>query len=62
MTTRQTSGRDANGAAAGGKPDPLTSDEAVVRTGRKSRKAAGPDGPDATVIGDTFKTPRGAKA
>jgi hypothetical protein len=27
----------------------------VKRTGLKSRRAAGPDGPDATVIGDTFK-------
>ncbi len=62
MTGKQPSGREANGAVPGGKPDPLTSDEAVLRTGRKSRKAAGPDGPDATVIGDTFKIAPGAKA
>lgn len=62
MTKKQSSGREANGAAPGGKPDPATSDEAVLRTGRKSRKAAGPDGPDATVIGDTFKTAPGQKA
>jgi len=62
MTTKQSSGREANGAAPGGKPDPLTSDEAVLRTGRRSQKAAGPDGPDARVIGDTFKTAPGGKA
>jgi ribonucleotide monophosphatase NagD (HAD superfamily) len=61
MTKAQTRGREANGAAPGGKPDPLTSDEAVARTGRQSRKAAGPDGPDATVIGDGFKTAPGTK-
>ena len=36
-------------------PDGSTSEAAVKRTGLKSRRAAGPDGPDATVIGDTFK-------
>lgn len=51
----QTDGRRRNGAMPGGKPDGSTSDEAVRRTGRKARESAGPDGPDASVIGETFK-------
>lgn len=51
----QTRGREKNGAIPPGKPDARTSDEAVRRNGRKERQSAGPDGPDATVIGDTFK-------
>ncbi|MGV9009558.1 hypothetical protein [Brevundimonas sp.] len=59
MTDTQSQGRKDNAASPGGKPDPATSDEAVRRTGLKSRKAAGPDGPDATVVGDTFKNAQG---
>jgi len=59
MADKQTQGRQNNAASPGGKPDPATSDEAVRRTGLKSREAAGPDGPDATVVGDTFKTAPG---
>lgn len=55
MTDKQTEGRDDNGAIPGGKPDASTSDEAVRRTGDKERRSAGPDGPDAEAIGDTFK-------
>lgn len=55
MAERQSRGREINAASPGGKPDPATSDDAVKRTGLKARKAAGPDGPDATVVGDTFK-------
>jgi hypothetical protein len=56
MTDReQSEGREKNGAAPGGKPDASTSDAAVMRTGEQSRRAAGPDGPDAGVIGETFK-------
>ncbi|MDP3405132.1 MAG: hypothetical protein Q8S03_10610 [Brevundimonas sp.] len=56
MTDRdQTHGRERNGAVPGGKPDAQTSNEAVRLNGRKARLSAGPDGPDATVIGDTFK-------
>ena len=57
MTDRdQTKGREENGAMPGGKPDRATSDDAARRTGRQERRSAGPDGPDATVVGDTFKT------
>ncbi len=51
----QSEGRRANGAMPGGKPDQTTSDAEVKRTGEASRRKAGPDGPDATEIGDTFK-------
>ena len=51
----QTEGRDDNGAIPPGKPDASTSDAAVKRTGERERRSAGPDGPDATEVGDTFK-------
>ncbi|WP_312145853.1 hypothetical protein [Brevundimonas sp.] len=57
IVTEQSRGRARNAATPGGKPEADESDEAVVRTGRESRKRAGPDGPDATVVGDTFKRP-----
>ncbi len=52
---RQTSGRDRNAALAGGRPDALTSEADIQRVGRQSLKKAGPDGPDAREVGDTFK-------
>lgn len=51
----QTEGREANGAMPLGKPDRSTSDAAVKRTGERERRSAGPDGPDAREVGDTFK-------
>ena len=51
----QTDGREANGAVPGGKPAPSTPERDVQRVGEQSRRSAGPDGPDATEIGDTFK-------
>lgn len=53
---RQTKGREQNAALPGGRPDASTSDEAVKRTGRRAQTAAGPDGPSAKEIGDTFKS------
>ncbi len=56
MTDRnQTGGRNANGAIPPGKPDASTSDAAVKRNGERERRSAGPDGPDAAEVGDTFK-------
>lgn len=55
MAEDQSEGRKANGATPGGKPDASTSDAAVKRVGRESTRRAGPDGPDASVIGETFK-------
>ena len=51
----QTEGRKANGAAPGGKPDQSTSSADVKRTGERERQSAGPDGPDASEVGETFK-------
>jgi hypothetical protein len=62
MTDRiQTKGREANGAAPLGKPDASTSEAAVKRNGERERASAGPDGPDASEIGDTFKSAPGRK-
>lgn len=52
---KQSEGRKANGAMPGGKPDGSTSEAQVKRTGEASRRKAGPDGPHATEVGDTFK-------
>lgn len=51
----QTEGRDDNGAIPLGKPDASTSDAEVRRNAERERRSAGPDGPDATEVGDTFK-------
>jgi len=59
MTSEQSHGRTRNAATPGGKPEAAESDKAVMRVGRESRRRAGPDGPDATVVGDIFKTPPG---
>jgi hypothetical protein len=55
MDDRQSRGREDNGAIPPGKPDASTSDRAVKRNGERERRGAGPDGPDATEVGDTFK-------
>lgn len=53
---RQTKGRERNGAVPGGRPDTTTSEKDVERTGRREQTTAGPDGPSAKEIGDTFKS------
>lgn len=55
MARQQSKGREDNGAEPGGKPGADVSDAAVKRVGRQSQKKAGPDGPDAREIGNTFK-------
>lgn len=60
MDRKQSEGREKNGAAPGGKPDASTSDADVKATGRREVESAGPDGPDASKVGETFKTPPGA--
>lgn len=55
MDDKQSEGRKDNGAMPGGKPEAATSDKAVRETGRKETRSAGPDGPDAGAVGDTFK-------
>ena len=51
----QTEGRDDNGAIPLGRPDASTSDAAIKRNAEREKKSAGPDGSDATEVGDTFK-------
>ena len=51
----QTDGRADNGAIPLGRPDAATSDAAVKRNAEREQQTAGPDGPDATEVGDTFK-------
>lgn len=52
---KQTEGREANAAHPPGKRPGLVSEQGTQRTGEQSRRRAGPDGPDAAEIGDTFK-------
>lgn len=51
----QTEGRDENGAIPLGRPDASTSDGEVKRNAEREKTSAGPDGPDAAEVGDTFK-------
>ncbi len=55
MTQKQTEGREKNGAMPADTPDPATSQADTEKTGRRERTSAGPDGPDATEVGDTLK-------
>ena len=48
-------GREQNAAQPPGERPGLVSEKGVKRTGQASRRAAGPDGPDAGEIGATFK-------
>ena len=49
-------GRKANAAQPPGKFPGLKSEKDQDKTAERERRSAGPDGPDATVVGDTFKT------
>ena len=51
----QTAGRDANAAQPLGDRKGLVSEKGTQRTAEKERRSAGPDGPDAGVVGATFK-------
>lgn len=59
MDRVQTEGREKNGAEPLGKPDALTPEAEVKKVGQHERRTAGPDGPDATEVGDTFKNAPG---
>jgi hypothetical protein len=50
-----TEGREKNAAEPLGEATALGGKDKVQKTGERSREAAGPDGPDATEVGDTFK-------
>jgi hypothetical protein len=55
-------GREQNQAQPLGERSGLVSEKGAERTGLAERKSAGPDGPDATEVGDTFKGPKGNPA
>jgi hypothetical protein len=55
MGEDNTKGREANEALPLGERSGLVSNEDAVKTGQKERRTAGPDGGDATEVGDTFK-------
>ena len=55
MAERQSEGRRKNGAEPGGTPDQTTPRDKVTEVGRQETRTAGPDGPDAREVGDTFK-------
>lgn len=54
-------GREKNEALPLGERSGLVSNAATKRTAAAEQKSAGPDGPDATEIGDTFKGPKTAR-
>ena len=62
MGDTNTKGREANAAEPLGESTANGGRDSVAKTGEKSRRAAGPDGPDATEVGDTFKGPKGDPA
>lgn len=59
MSNNQSDGRKANAAQPLGERSGLVSDKGTDRTGEKERNSAGPDGPDPSVVGDTFKSKPG---
>ena len=54
-----TEGREANEALPLGERSGLVSEKDTVKTGKAEQRSAGPDGPDAAEVGDTFKKPQG---
>jgi hypothetical protein len=48
-------GRKANAAQPPGQRQGTASQESTRKAGIKERQSAGPDGPDAKAVGDTFK-------
>jgi len=60
--TPNSSGRAKNEAEKPGDFTALGGQAKIRETGQKSRTQAGPDGPDATEVGDTFKGPKGDPA
>lgn len=58
-TSDQSAGRQANAAQPPGEQLGIVSNEGLIKTGKRSRRAAGPDGPDAKAVGNTFKAKPG---
>ena len=53
--TAQTPGRERNAAMPLGHREGGDTDAKVKAAGKREQASAGPDGPDAKVVGDTFK-------
>jgi hypothetical protein len=51
----QSPGRKRNAAQPLGRRDGDDTDRKARKTGKEEQRSAGPDGPDATAIGNTFK-------
>lgn len=54
--TLNTDGRERNDAQPLGKTPGLKTEEGMAKTAKRSRKSAGPDGPSAEEVGQTFKS------
>lgn len=52
----QSNGREANAAQPPANLPGSSAEPGHAKTAARSRVAAGPDGPDAGVVGETFKT------
>ena len=52
---QQTNGRSSNAAEPLGDFTALGGEKSVQRNGKKARTSAGPDGPDAAAVGESFK-------
>jgi hypothetical protein len=55
MAEQNTEGRKDNAAQPLGERRGLVSNDQTKATGKKERKSAGPDGPDAAEVSRTFK-------
>lgn len=53
--TEPSDGRKANAAMPLGRREGGDTDEKAKAVGKREQGTAGPDGPDAEVVGDTFK-------
>lgn len=54
--SEQTRGRKQNDALPLGRRDGGDTEAKVLKAGRKEQRSAGPDGPKAAEVGDTFKS------
>ena len=52
-----TAGRERNDAMPLGERTGDDTQDRVKKQGRREKRSAGPDGPDAKTVGDTFKRP-----
>lgn len=55
MAENNSKGREGNAAQPLGQRHGTVSNDAAKRTGKREAKSAGPDGPRAETVGETFK-------